>query len=917
MGKTGIRKSVKWLSWFGSFQILLGTAVGDSSFENREVLPQEEGDIEVIRPLVETPVDSLGWKAWWEWTASKRATVTIKTWGRMAVYRGSDIEKLALLNESNEYVTFEALEGETYQFATNTDRLSIVIAEGFNDQFADRFLLEGKVTKVLGHNFQATREENEPSTLESTVWWEWKSTVYDPVSIEVNGRYGADFGFRVFRQGEEQGNQLIEVHRGMERKYFPIPGETWYISVGGRESGVFELSLEQPIARSFQQPNDFFADRIELASVAPIAFSGELWGSRLERGEPDQPGSSTHSIWWEWKAPETGVFKISHHVPENIRNPRIRWPYVDISVYRGKDLESLNLMSDSDGYFYVEEESSVMIRMSGRRSDSIHGMPRIPIGVRIQRTIPVSDNDAFQNRISLPSEVPFEIAANDYQATIEPGEPAIHEDLVNGTLWWDWTCSVSDVYILSSSASVGVYQGEALGELSHLFSMQGGYSERTSRFSAEKGKNYSFASSSLTFPEYWIGLHRAADNDLIEFAKRVSGERFLLEGDLAGAASDPSELWLSGPRNLWWEWQAPSAGRLELDASMEREGHLNVFLKEDNSELRRLHSVYLSGGIHEIGVESGGNYVFEIADDRPVKVQIDGKFSDSRPSNDDFSDAVDLGVIDTVSVLADIDRANSEAWELERNPGNSLRTLWYTLEPRVSGKYIATVENTDVSRYSSTSIAFFEGENHNDLEPVKNVTIGQNSRLLLVELLEGRSYKVRLSADRSSEGMRRFLLLQSVGQQAPEQAVEMVGLPSENYYASVSRSGDETHWWKWKSPGAGLVRFSFLNSSGSTNMYRILGDGEQVLEASGTWGVDFFAVKGEEYLFSTRRAGVYGVKIERLEEGLAKPRNDDFDNRTVLGDEVFDGVEANLFCSTYEPGEPVQDSVQVVEMDGI
>ena len=92
--------------------------------------------------------------------------------------------------------------------------------------------------------------------------------------------------------------------------------------------------------------NDDFADRLDLGSALPSATSGSTIAATNEPDEPEAE-EGTGSIWWQWQAPETGVFRVSMSGSEHDSQ---------VSVWIGDTLGSLERVSagklyDPEDYF--------------------------------------------------------------------------------------------------------------------------------------------------------------------------------------------------------------------------------------------------------------------------------------------------------------------------------------------------------------------------------------------------------------------------------------------------------------------------------------------------------------------------------------------------------------------------------------
>ena len=142
---------------------------------------------------------------WWTWTAPMSGRVIMSTEGSalkntIGVFTGSSVSSLtsvgsaASLSSSNSVLQFDATAGTAYQIqldsqSTSGGELFLRVMQpdsAANDNFAQRFPLNGYVANVPGHNFNATRETGEPphdGGQNRTVWWSWTAPETRSVSI--------------------------------------------------------------------------------------------------------------------------------------------------------------------------------------------------------------------------------------------------------------------------------------------------------------------------------------------------------------------------------------------------------------------------------------------------------------------------------------------------------------------------------------------------------------------------------------------------------------------------------------------------------------------------------------------------------------------------------------------------------------
>ena len=204
--------------------------------------------------------------------------------------------------------------------------------------------------------------------------------------------------------------------------------------------------------------------------------------------------------------------------------------------------------------------------------------------------VPVPLNDDFINASKLSGDGELVEAFNNF-ATIEPGEPT--HSLVNtfeGSLWWNWSPSVSGKAIVDISGSdisglVSVYYGSEFDNLSALAANYqiDGKSEKYVHFDATKGKTYRIAVAGQNEDDIGYIRLRAVvggvvdenppyltienpPNGLVTSEERV---------EISGIAKDPDPS-ASGIRDI----QIRVNGKFSLEAIGSDEWSIPLLLKE-------------------------------------------------------------------------------------------------------------------------------------------------------------------------------------------------------------------------------------------------------------------------------------------------------------------------------------------------
>jgi hypothetical protein len=211
-----------------------------------------------------------------------------------------------------------------------------------NDDFANREVLSGSLPiEVTRSNVEATKEAGEfipsgPAPAGRSVWFEWEATTTGWITV---GACDDEFPtiLAIFT-GSEVGN-LTQVASGnqdegpdcpySQRQYTfkAVNGTKYAIAVDGNvfhmpeaPMPVVEGKILLRIAPTPPPPNDDFANATLLE--APISEEpggdrfyladarGYNWTATTEVGEPFYGTSSGASVWYSWRAPESGRYRF-------------------------------------------------------------------------------------------------------------------------------------------------------------------------------------------------------------------------------------------------------------------------------------------------------------------------------------------------------------------------------------------------------------------------------------------------------------------------------------------------------------------------------------------------------------------------------------------------------------------------------
>jgi hypothetical protein len=188
-------------------------------------------------------------------------------------------------------------------------------------------------------------------------------------------------------------------------------------------------------------------------------------------------------------------------------------------------------------------------------------------------------NDSFGSATSA-SGSSWSLSGSNVDGTSEVGEPAHAGSAPAKSVWWTWTSPSSGTCTLSTSGSafdtiLAVYQGMSIGALSVVASNDNSASGVTTSsvsFPVTMGAVYLIVVDGKSGASGSVELRGSLSvsgpaNDAFASAVSLSGTAFTVSGSNVGATSEVSEPRHAGQRgrkSVWWNWTAPSNGRLTI-----------------------------------------------------------------------------------------------------------------------------------------------------------------------------------------------------------------------------------------------------------------------------------------------------------------------------------------------------------------
>jgi hypothetical protein len=230
--------------------------------------------------------------------------------------------------------------------------------------------------------------------------------------------------------------------------------------------------------------NDDFANREDLGVGFPVDVERSSFGATEEAGEPDLGGSG-HSIWFSWKAADSGF--VTADTCQNGIGLR-----PEIAVFTGTALGALTEVGGSfasegpdctsGGWGTAVTFKAIAGQVYAIGVDGVASFFGSEAGqgfihLRLGAT-PTPANDDFADATVLNGEIlpngVYSASAGGFtwNATKEPEEPAHGGDPGGASVWYAWTAPSSGTYGLAGcgrfTSLLGVYTGDSLTTLNSV-----------------------------------------------------------------------------------------------------------------------------------------------------------------------------------------------------------------------------------------------------------------------------------------------------------------------------------------------------------------------------------------------------------------------------------------------------------------
>ena len=309
--------------------------------------------------------------------------------------------------------------------------------------------------------------------------------------------------------------------------------------------------------------NDMFSNAQTISGP-----SGRVTGSNVgatdETGEPEFRSSSS-SVWWQWRAPSSGRVTIDT-IGSSFDTT--------LGVYTGTRVDTLTTLGENDDAVEFGGASRVTLTVTAGtvyrlRVAGFFGDEGSIVLNWNPTTSPTNDMFSNAQTISGPSG---RVTGSNVGATDETGEPGFG----SSSVWWQWRAPSSgrvtiDTIGSSFDTTLGVYTGTRVDTLTTLGENDdavefGGASRVTLTVTAETV--YRLRVAGFFGDEGSIVLNwnptTSPTNDMFSNARTISGPSGRVTGSNVGATDETGEPGF-GSSSVWWQWRAPSSGRVTID----------------------------------------------------------------------------------------------------------------------------------------------------------------------------------------------------------------------------------------------------------------------------------------------------------------------------------------------------------------
>jgi len=386
-----------------------------------------------------------------------------------------------------------------------------------NDFFTNSFAISGTTGGTNGSNVGATKEGGEPNHASNgggkSVWYRWTPVVSGTAVIDTVGS-SFDTLLAVYTGTSVGGLTLIaendeiipEVNSQSRVTFSATAGTTYRIAVDGYlgASGSVVLNWTEVTG---PPANDSFSSATALSGSAGSTNSSNINATK-QSGEPNHAGDpGGRSIWYQW-TPATGgqvTFNTLGSTFDTL-----------LGVYTGSSIGSLTVVATNDDISVNFMQSQVTFTAVAGTAYRIavdgYGGAIGTVMLNWAQGSPINNNLANATLLSGASGT---TSGNNFNATMETGEPDHAGEPGGHSVWYRWTAPSSGTVDFDTAGSpldtlLAVYTGTQVQSLSLVASNHYGGIQPGSKlnFNATAGTVYriavdGFGGAEWTFRVNW------------------------------------------------------------------------------------------------------------------------------------------------------------------------------------------------------------------------------------------------------------------------------------------------------------------------------------------------------------------------------------------------------------------------------
>ena len=677
--------------------------------------------------------------------------------------------------------------------------------------------------------------------------------------------------------------------------------------------------------------NDDFVNATAIGGSTSGAAAVDFTNATLEDFERSyQDLASYPSVWYKWTAPARGRYRFS------ISNGM---PSYEVVVFYGSNPASLvpiykgNLNTDYFYYLDVGAHAGDTFYVAATLHEGNFGLTGKSI---LWNFNAAPANDDFADAQNLGSAASGSATYSTQYATGEALEPTINAPTTYGnavpsnaqSVWFKWTAPTTTR--MQWAGVNAAYSGASLATLgANLMNTD-------KRFNAVAGTTYYLSAISGTSLTYAAATGPAND-DFLE-AVPISGERAPVlaaspsgrgvAGTNVGASKQIGEPYYrsetANTRSVWYSWTAPSTGRFEFFARGAG-GSFRVAATSGNdvANLTPVSVQLVTNGPVRFDAIAGAVYNIAVLDE----YGSGGTFyldwnPTSKPANDNYADAQDLGNASSGSVSGSNVGSTSESLYDGSGSGSYKQSVWYKWTAPASKRYRFWISDS-----TNHGCDFTLGYTPPYLVTAINDWNGRTN------VTQGKLYYIRVgTTTASTEGTFTLNWAEAPppANYLKTTATVISGESGSVVSTNVNATGTDAEvWYSWTAPKSGPFKFFMAGSPFESRNFDF-----QVQNTSGTVLASgyfvggstpssyqvaaFGAVSGTTYLIRVSGRSVTSVgdthpyegNFDLRWRGAPAPPNDNFAGATLL-EGTSGSIVGTTLDATTESGEPSTSGVSV------